>query len=39
MKGETKNPELLKTISDFENAPIMIEKISLFVETFKMKDG
>ena len=39
MKGETKDPELLQTVSDFGNDPIIIEKINLFVEAFKMKDG
>lgn len=39
MKDETKDPELLKTISDFENDLIIIEKTNLFFEVFKMKDG
>lgn len=39
MKGEIKDPELLKIISDFENDPIIIEKINLFIDAFKMKDG
>ena len=37
MKDKTKDPELLKTINNFENDPIIIEKINLFVEAFKIK--
>ena len=39
IKDETNDPEFLQTISDFENDPIIIEKINLFFEAFKMKDG
>lgn len=39
MKRETKDPELLKTIDEFENDPIINGKISLFIGAFKMKEG
>ncbi|MCR1897963.1 hypothetical protein NSA47_03040 [Irregularibacter muris] len=38
MKDATENPELLKTIRNFKNDPIIAERISIFAEVFKIKD-
>lgn len=38
IKENSDNPELLKTISDFEKDPIIQDKVALFSEVFRMKD-